>query len=143
MPVARLGLSGEGRHPDDGLGGLDRRVAVVGDRDRVQDRIFDRCRRRIDGRERAAGGRCLADRTVARPVDDYALPPAAFGELSVIVNGGAWPGGACSASTPSSGTLPSVSVGTQSTTTSNVVPGAGDGAGVPVTTFVTSSWAHD
>src|SRR2546429_8400639 len=100
----------------------------------------------MDDGGQPAGGVALTVHSLARSMNTVCVPPPS-GTVSVVVNGGDWPGGACCASTPSVGagaipSLPSLSVGTQSTTTANVGSGAGDGAGVPGTTFVTSSCAR-
>src|SRR2546429_5503941 len=97
----------------------------------------------MDDGGQPAGGVALTVHSLARSMNTVCVPPPS-GNVSVVVNGGDWPGGACCASTPSVGIggIPSLSVGTQSTATANVVPGAGDRAGVPGTTFLTSSRAQ-
>src|SRR5436309_11528852 len=88
------------------------------------------------------GGASLTVQSLALSTKTLCVPPPS-GNVSVVVNGGDWPCGSCCAVAPSvGGPIPSRSAGTQFTSTANVVPGAGDGAGVPVTTFVTSSCAQ-
>ena len=93
----------------------------------------------IDLRVHPGGGDSLTVQSLGRSTNTLCVPPPS-GKVSVVVNGGDWPGGACCAPTPS-GCIPSgsSSLGTQSTTTAYVVPGGGDAAGVPVTVLVTSS----
>src|SRR5690242_14040825 len=88
------------------------------------------------------GGASVTEQSADRVMNTLCVPPPS-GKVSVVVNGGVWPCGSCCELTPSvGGRIPSPPTGTQFTTTSNVVPGAGPGAGVPVTTFVTSSCAQ-
>src|SRR2546430_3882034 len=90
-----------------------------------------------------AGGVSLTVQLLRLVTNTLCVPPLA-GNVSVVVNGGFWPWGNCCALAPFSGAgmIPSSLIGAQSTTTANVVPGAGAGDGVPVTTFVTSSCAQ-
>src|SRR6202022_566963 len=90
-----------------------------------------------------AGGASLTVQSLLLLTNTFCVPPPS-GKVSVVVNGGFCPWGNCCAPAPfcGPGMIPSSLIGVQLTTTANVVPGAGPGAGVPVTTFVTSSWAQ-